>query len=137
MQTIWYIIAEKVPSDWEESYIANLLKGKGDATDRGNNRGLKLTDHCLKVIEGVLEQVLRDTVHVNKMQFGFVPGRGTIDAILVVCQLNACISGFPRGATPGDLGGFVKKPKQNVFNPLGYGAGKSDHISRPPGSKRS
>ena len=88
MQTIWYIIAEKVPSDWEESYIANLLKGKGDATDRGNNRGLKLTDHCLKVIERVLEQVLRDTVDVNKMQFGFVPGRETIDAILVVCQLK-------------------------------------------------
>ena len=26
-------------------------KGKGDATDRGNYRGLKMTEHCLKIIE--------------------------------------------------------------------------------------
>ena len=50
---------------------------------------------------------------------------------------NACISGFPRGATPGGPGGFVKSPKQSVFNPLGYRAGKSDQIPPPPGTKRS
>lgn len=33
-----------IPSDWEESYIKNLYKGKGDALDRGNYRGLKMTD---------------------------------------------------------------------------------------------
>ena len=48
----------------------------------------------------------------------------------------ACISGFPRGATPGDPGGFVKNPKQSIFNSLGYGAGKSDQIPPPPGTKR-
>ena len=32
------------PSDWEESFIKNLYKGKGDALDRGNYRGLKMTD---------------------------------------------------------------------------------------------
>ncbi|RUS90803.1 hypothetical protein EGW08_001422 [Elysia chlorotica] len=34
----------EIPKDWEESYILNLYKGKGDALDRGNYRGLKLTD---------------------------------------------------------------------------------------------
>ena len=33
-----------IPKDWEESYILNLYKGKCDALDRGNCRGLKLTD---------------------------------------------------------------------------------------------
>ena len=33
-----------IPKDWEESFILNLYKGKGDALDRGNYRGLKLTD---------------------------------------------------------------------------------------------
>ena len=28
-----------IPKDWEESYILNLYKGKGDALDRGMTRG--------------------------------------------------------------------------------------------------
>ena len=32
----------EVPSDWESSYIINLYKGKGDALEKGNHRGLKL-----------------------------------------------------------------------------------------------
>ena len=35
----------KVPSDWEQSFIVCLYKGKGDAFERGNYRGLKLTDY--------------------------------------------------------------------------------------------
>ncbi|XP_057290925.1 uncharacterized protein LOC130613625 [Hydractinia symbiolongicarpus] len=31
-------------NEWNESYIINLYKGEGDALDRGNFRGLKLTD---------------------------------------------------------------------------------------------
>ena len=31
----------KVPSDWEQSFIVCLYKGKGDALERGNYRGLK------------------------------------------------------------------------------------------------
>ena len=34
----------KVPSDWEQSFIVCLYKGKGDALERGNYRSLKLTD---------------------------------------------------------------------------------------------
>ena len=75
---------KKVPSDWKERYIINLVKGKGDATDRGNYRGLKLVDHCIKVIERILEQVLRDTVDITEMQFGSMPGRGTTEAIFIV-----------------------------------------------------
>ena len=33
----------KVPSDWEQSFIVCLYKGKGDALERGNCRGRKLT----------------------------------------------------------------------------------------------
>ena len=31
---------DKVPSNWEQSFIACLYKGKGDALDRGNYLGL-------------------------------------------------------------------------------------------------
>ena len=83
------IIAEGViPGDWDTSYIINLYKGKGDALERGSYRGLKLTEHCLKVVERVLEKVTRKVVEINEMQFGFVPGKGTNDAIFILRQLQ-------------------------------------------------
>ena len=39
----------KVPSNWEQSFIVCLYKGKGDAWERGNYRGLKLTEHIFVV----------------------------------------------------------------------------------------
>lgn len=36
-----------IPNDWEESYILNLYKGKAGARERGNYRGLKLTDQVM------------------------------------------------------------------------------------------
>ena len=44
-----------IPKDWEESYILNLYKGKGNALNRGNYRGLKLTDQAMKLLERVLD----------------------------------------------------------------------------------
>ena len=41
----------KVPTYWEQSFIVCLYKGKGDALDRGNYRGLKLTEQAMKIIE--------------------------------------------------------------------------------------
>ena len=40
----------KVRSDWEQSFIVCLCKGKGDALERGNYRGLKLTEQVMKVL---------------------------------------------------------------------------------------
>ena len=36
-----------IPTDWQESYIVNLYKGKGDALNRGNYRGLKLIEQVM------------------------------------------------------------------------------------------
>ena len=70
------------------SFIINLYKGKGDATDRGNYRGLKMTEHCLKVIERVIDKMLREIATISEFQFGFVPGKGTSDAIFITRQLQ-------------------------------------------------
>ena len=77
-----------IPSDWEHSFIINLYKGKGDALDRGNYRGLKLLDHVMKVLERVVESFIRERVNIDDMQFGFMPGRGTSDAIFILRQLQ-------------------------------------------------
>ena len=43
------IISEgRIPTDWQESYIVNLYKGKGDALNRGNYRSLKLIDQVTR-----------------------------------------------------------------------------------------
>lgn len=76
-----------VPKEWNESYIINLYKGKGDALDRGNFRGLKLTDQVLKIMERVIEVIIRSQISIDSMQFGFMPGR-TTDAIFVLRQLH-------------------------------------------------
>ena len=82
------IMNGKIPEDWELSFILNLYKGKGDALDRGNYRGLKLTEHVLKVLERIADTIIRDMVDIDEMQFAFVPGRGTTDAIHILRQLQ-------------------------------------------------
>ena len=77
-----------IPIDWQESYIVNLYKGKGDALNRGNYRGLKLIEQTMKVIERVVEGLIRQRVEIDEMQCGFMSGRGTTDAIFIVLQLQ-------------------------------------------------
>ena len=49
----------KVPSDWEQSFIICFYKGKGDALERGNYRGLKLTEHVMKILERIVDGLNR------------------------------------------------------------------------------
>ena len=62
-----------IPSDWEDSFIINIYKGKGDALERGNYRGLKLLDHVMKGMERVIEKIIRERISIDDMQFGFMP----------------------------------------------------------------
>ena len=78
----------KVPYDWEQSFIVCLYKGKVDALERGNYRGLKLTEQVMKILERIVDGLIRQLVSSDDSQFGFVPGRGTTDAIFVVRQLQ-------------------------------------------------
>ena len=39
-----------IPSNWQESFILNLYKSKGEALDRSYNRGLKLIDQVMKLL---------------------------------------------------------------------------------------
>ena len=78
----------KVPTDWEQSFIVCLYKGKGDALDRGNYRGLKLTEQAMKILERIVDGLIRQVVSIDYSQFGFGSARGNTDAIFVVRQLQ-------------------------------------------------
>ena len=70
------------------SYILSLHKCKGDAVDGGSYRGLKLTEHVMKVLEKIVDDVIQAMIDIDEMLYAFVPGCGTTDAIFIIRQLQ-------------------------------------------------
>ncbi|XP_069971001.1 uncharacterized protein [Penaeus vannamei] len=54
----------------------------------GNNRGIKLMSHSMKLYERVQESRLRNIVEISEEQFGFMKGKSTTDAIFVLRQFQ-------------------------------------------------
>ena len=73
----------RVPHEWALSIVVPIFKGKGDAMSCMAYRGVKLLEHAIKIVEKVLERRLRRRVKVE-MQFGFMPGKGTIAAVFIL-----------------------------------------------------
>ena len=69
------------------SELVPIYKGKG-VLECDLSRGIKLLEHGMKVAERALERRLRQTVEIDKMQFGFRPGTGTAHAIFIARQLQ-------------------------------------------------
>ena len=81
----------KVPDEWNWSYVINLYKGKGDAMVVVSNRGLKLLEVVQKVLKRynyILEVLIRSRISFDDMQFEFMSGCGTTDAIFILRQLQ-------------------------------------------------
>ena len=74
----------KIPS---ECLLVPIFKNKGDVQDCSNYRGIKLMSHSMKVWEKVIEKRLREESKITQNQFGFMPGRGTTDAIFALRQV--------------------------------------------------
>ena len=53
----------------------------------GSYRAIKLLEHAMKVIERVFEWRIRKKVK-DAMKFGFMPVKGTTDAIFTVRQMQ-------------------------------------------------
>ena len=77
-----------MPDEWALSVVVPIFKGKGDAMNCGAYRGVKLLEHAMKIVEKVLEKRMRRMVKVDEMQFGFMPGKGTIDAVFILRRLQ-------------------------------------------------
>ena len=78
---------------------SQLGAGEGDALDKGNYCGLKLTEQVMTVLERIVDMLIsliRQVVSIDESQFGFVPGRGTTDAIFVVRQLQKYLAANKR-----------------------------------------
>ena len=42
----------------------------------------------MKVLERVMENIIKERVNIDAMQFGFMKGKSTIDAIFMIRQLQ-------------------------------------------------
>ena len=82
---IW--TCNKMPTAWRKSTIVPLYKNKGDVQECTNYRAIKLMSHTMKLWERVIEQRLRRTVTISENQFGFMPGRSTMEAIHLLRQM--------------------------------------------------
>ena len=77
-----------IPDDWRKCILIPVYKGKGDPLVCGSYRAIKLLEHLMKVLERVLEKRIRCQVSIDNMQFGFMPGKGTTDAIFIMRQVQ-------------------------------------------------
>ena len=71
-----------IPEDWKSSVVLPVYKGKGDPM------GIKLLEHAMKVVDRIFEHRIRQQIEIDDMQFGFMKGKGTTDAIFVARQMR-------------------------------------------------
>ena len=76
-----------MPKEWRSSVVIPIYKNKGDAQECENYRGIKLLSHIIKLWERVIDQRLHKIVQVRENQFGFMPGRSTMEAIHLLRRL--------------------------------------------------
>ena len=74
---------EGMPEEWKASVVVPIFKGKEDVMDCGAYKGVKLLEHAMKIVERVLENRIRGLVMIDEMQFGFMPGKGTTNALFI------------------------------------------------------
>ena len=86
-------LSESIPADWRNSILVPIFKQKGDPMECGNYRAIKLMEHTMKLCERILDARLRKVISIDEMQFGFMPGKSTIDLIFILRQTGKCTGG--------------------------------------------
>jgi len=77
-----------IPKDWKSSVVLPIYKGKGDPMECASYRKFKLLEHVMKIVERIFEERIRQEIGIDNMQFGFMKGKGTTDAIFIVTQMQ-------------------------------------------------
>ena len=81
---------KRMLDEWKTSVVVPIFNGKGDVMSCRSYRGVKFLEHGIKDVERELERRMRTPVNLNlnKMQFGFMPGKVTKDAIFIVKRIQ-------------------------------------------------
>jgi hypothetical protein len=76
-----------MPDEWRRSILVSIFKNKVDIQSYTNYRGIKLMSNTMNLRERMIEYRLRKLTTVFKNQFGFMPGRYTMETIFLIRQL--------------------------------------------------
>ena len=68
--------------------VLPIYEGKGDPMECGPYSGIKLLEHAMKVVERIFEHRIWQQIVIDDMQFGFMKGKGTTDAIFMTRQMQ-------------------------------------------------
>ena len=79
---------EGIPEEWITSTITPIYKQKRDPLECINLRGITLLSHTLKLWERVVESRLRKMVNISEKQYGFQPGKSTIQPLFCLRMLQ-------------------------------------------------
>ena len=75
--------------------------------------------HSTKIWEMIIERRLREETTIGDEQFGFMPGKGTTDAILAVWQLMEKHREKQKGLHIMGISGMYK-PRKGLVKKTGY-----------------
>ena len=81
------LMGKRMPEEWKRSVLIPFYKYKGDAQCFASYTGIKLMSHTMKISERIIEARLRDRVEISKQQYGFMPGKGSTDAMFALRML--------------------------------------------------
>ena len=111
-----------MPEEWRDSVIVPIFKEKGDIQDCGNYRGIKMISHTMKIWERIIDRRgLREETSIGEEPFGFMPGRGTTDAIFAARQVIEKHPEMLKGTAPGVIDlekAYDRVPRQEVWRCL-------------------
>ena len=79
---------DALPEEWTLSSLVPFFEGKGDTLNPNSYRGIKLLQHAFKLSEKILDESLHEVVDIDKTQYRFMPGKGTVDAVFVLRRLS-------------------------------------------------
>ena len=71
-----------------QSILVPVYKGKGNPLVCGSYRAIKLLEQPMKVLGRVLKRGSDARCPIDNIQFGFMPGKGTTDAIFIMRQVQ-------------------------------------------------
>ena len=75
----------EIPSDWKFAIVTPIYKNKGSKSDPTKYRPISITSAVGKVLEKIINSVLRrhllENNLINQSQFGFLPGHSSTDQI--------------------------------------------------------
>ena len=77
-----------MPEDWTTCVAIPISKGKGDIIDCGMYMGVQLLEHAKKMAEKVHEKRLIKIATIDDLKFGFMSGKGTIDAVVILRRIQ-------------------------------------------------